>query len=45
MPLSVFNPRIVDASIRDIVARLGDDQKADVLLHAARLLKPHRCAF
>ncbi|EIN05199.1 hypothetical protein PUNSTDRAFT_47032 [Punctularia strigosozonata HHB-11173 SS5] len=36
----VFNPRMLDASIRDIVARLGDDQKAEVLLYAARLMGP-----
>ncbi|KAF9237964.1 hypothetical protein BU15DRAFT_88538 [Melanogaster broomeanus] len=32
MPL--FNPRILDASIRDVMANLNDTQKADVLLHA-----------
>ncbi|KAG2076303.1 hypothetical protein BDR04DRAFT_1045844 [Suillus decipiens] len=32
--MSVFNPRILDASIRDVTACLSDTQKADVLLHA-----------
>ncbi|KAG2352100.1 hypothetical protein BDR07DRAFT_1344518 [Suillus spraguei] len=36
--MSVFNPRILDASIRDVTACLSDTQKADVLLHALQHL-------
>lgn len=32
--MSLFNPRILDASILDVTANLSDTQKADVLLHA-----------
>ena len=32
--MSVFNPKILDASIRDVTASLPDEQKADVLLYA-----------
>ncbi|KAG1794269.1 uncharacterized protein BJ212DRAFT_1490143 [Suillus subaureus] len=32
--MNVFNPRILDASIRDVTGCLSDTQKADVLLHA-----------
>ncbi|OCH84074.1 hypothetical protein OBBRIDRAFT_839982 [Obba rivulosa] len=32
--MNVFNPKILDASIRDVTAGLSDEQKADVLLHA-----------
>lgn len=32
--MKVFNPRILDASIRDVTSCLSDTQKADVLLHA-----------
>ncbi|KAH9834599.1 uncharacterized protein C8Q71DRAFT_797831 [Rhodofomes roseus] len=32
--MSVFNPKILDACIRDVTASLPDEQKADVLLHA-----------
>ena len=31
---NVFNPKILDASIRDVTSCLSDDQKADVLLSA-----------
>ncbi|KAG2137838.1 uncharacterized protein EDB93DRAFT_1242173 [Suillus bovinus] len=36
--MNVFNPRILDASIRDVTGCLSDIQKADVLLHALHLL-------
>ncbi|KAG2359906.1 hypothetical protein BDR07DRAFT_1414029 [Suillus spraguei] len=36
--MCVFNPRILDASIRDVTACLSDTQKADVLLHALQHL-------
>ncbi|EPS99979.1 hypothetical protein FOMPIDRAFT_1123433 [Fomitopsis schrenkii] len=32
--MSVFNPKILDAWIRDVAASLPDEQKADVLLYA-----------
>ncbi|EMD35159.1 hypothetical protein CERSUDRAFT_85863 [Gelatoporia subvermispora B] len=32
--MNVFNPKIIDASIRDVTAELPDEEKADVLLHA-----------
>ena len=31
---NVFNPKILDASIRDVTSYLSDEQKADVLLYA-----------
>jgi hypothetical protein len=31
---NVFNPKILDASIRDVASCLSDDQKADLLLYA-----------
>ncbi|KAG2361101.1 hypothetical protein BDR07DRAFT_1410646 [Suillus spraguei] len=36
--MNVFNPRILDASIRDVIGCLSDIQKADVLLHALQHL-------
>ncbi|KAL4071471.1 hypothetical protein V8B97DRAFT_387911 [Scleroderma yunnanense] len=36
--MSTFNPRILEACIRDVTARLSDHQKASVLLHALDLL-------
>ncbi|KAG1795930.1 uncharacterized protein HD556DRAFT_1361760, partial [Suillus plorans] len=36
--VNVFNPRILDASIRDVTGCLSDVQKADVLLHALQHL-------
>ncbi|KAG2114174.1 uncharacterized protein F5147DRAFT_570558 [Suillus discolor] len=36
--MNVFNPRILDASIRDVTGCLSDVQKADVLLHALQHL-------
>ncbi|KAG1769108.1 hypothetical protein EV702DRAFT_978950 [Suillus placidus] len=36
--MNVFNPRILDASIRDVTGCLSDTQKADVLLHALQHL-------
>lgn len=38
--MSVFNPRILEACIRDVNARLSDHQKASVLLYALDLLPP-----
>ncbi|KAJ7108597.1 hypothetical protein C8R44DRAFT_842911 [Mycena epipterygia] len=32
--MNVFNPKILDASIRDVALCLSDNQKADLLLHA-----------
>jgi hypothetical protein len=32
--MNVFNPKILDASIRDAALCLSDNQKADLLLHA-----------
>ncbi|KDQ56125.1 hypothetical protein JAAARDRAFT_133166 [Jaapia argillacea MUCL 33604] len=37
--MAVFNPKILDASIRDVTVGLSDDQKADVLLYAMQHLK------
>ncbi|KAG1747095.1 uncharacterized protein EDB91DRAFT_1116238 [Suillus paluster] len=36
--MNVFNPRILDASIRDVTGCLSDTQKADVMLHALQHL-------
>jgi hypothetical protein len=36
--MNVFNPRILDASIRDVTGCLSDTQKADVLLQALQHL-------
>ncbi|GLB44437.1 hypothetical protein LshimejAT787_1700640 [Lyophyllum shimeji] len=36
----VFNPKILDASIRDVSSCLTDNQKADLLLYAMRSLHP-----
>ncbi|KAG8220747.1 hypothetical protein J3R82DRAFT_2161 [Butyriboletus roseoflavus] len=41
--MSLFNPRILDASIRDVTADLNDTQKADVLLHALQHLPIQGC--
>ncbi|KAF7319017.1 J domain-containing protein [Mycena chlorophos] len=32
--MNVFNPKILDASIRDVALHLSDNQKADLLIHA-----------
>ncbi|KAI0712715.1 hypothetical protein C8T65DRAFT_646692 [Cerioporus squamosus] len=40
--MNVFNPKIIDASIRDVTACLSDEQKADVLLSAMAHLEPDR---
>ena len=37
--LDVVNPRILDASIRDVTERLSNEQKAEVLIHAMNLLR------
>ncbi|KAF8555155.1 hypothetical protein OG21DRAFT_1507955 [Imleria badia] len=41
--MSLFNPRILDASIRDVTVNLSDTQKADVLLHALQHLPIQGC--
>ncbi|KAI0791127.1 hypothetical protein C8Q75DRAFT_716245 [Abortiporus biennis] len=40
--MSVFNPRILDASLRDVTSILPDEQKADVLLYAMQHLQIER---
>ncbi|KAI0369545.1 hypothetical protein BV20DRAFT_1053138 [Pilatotrama ljubarskyi] len=40
--MNVFNPKILDASIRDVTAGLSDEQKADVLLYAMSHLEVER---
>ncbi|KAH0833814.1 hypothetical protein J3R83DRAFT_10974 [Lanmaoa asiatica] len=41
--VNLFNPRILDASIRDVTVNLNDTQKADVLLHALQHLPIQGC--
>ncbi|KJA14997.1 hypothetical protein HYPSUDRAFT_59046 [Hypholoma sublateritium FD-334 SS-4] len=36
--MAVFNPKILDASIRDVASYLSDNQKVDLLLYAMRSL-------
>jgi len=36
--MDIFNPKILDASIRDISSYLSDNQKVDLLLYAMRCL-------
>jgi hypothetical protein len=43
--MKVFNPRILDASIRDVTGCLSDTQKADVLLHALQHLPSEGYVF
>ncbi|KAJ6595905.1 hypothetical protein DFH09DRAFT_1135934 [Mycena vulgaris] len=46
--MNVFNPKILDASIRDVALCLSDNQKADLLLHALGSLPqegPSRAIF
>lgn len=40
--MNVFNPKILDASIRDVTSGLADHQKADVLLYAMSHLELDR---
>ncbi|OBZ74801.1 hypothetical protein A0H81_05645 [Grifola frondosa] len=40
--MNVFNPKILDASIRDVTSHLTDEQKADVLIYAMGQLQPER---
>lgn len=40
--MSVFNPKILDASIRDVTTDLQDEQKVDVLIYAMQNLKLER---
>ncbi|KAF8956753.1 hypothetical protein BDZ97DRAFT_1670956 [Flammula alnicola] len=37
--MDVFNPKILDASIRDVSSYLSDNQKVDLLLYAMRCLQ------
>ncbi|KAJ7185689.1 hypothetical protein C8R46DRAFT_1288730 [Mycena filopes] len=46
--MNVFNPKILDASIRDVALCLSDNQKADLLIHALGSLPqdgPARAVF
>jgi hypothetical protein len=36
----LFNPKILDASIRDIASLLNDKDKAELLLYAMRNMAP-----
>jgi len=36
--MNIFNPKILDASIRDVSSYLSDNQKVDLLLYAMRCL-------
>ncbi|KAF4612059.1 hypothetical protein D9613_003616 [Agrocybe pediades] len=38
-PPAVFNPKILDASIRDVSSYLSDNQKVDLLLYAMKSLR------
>ncbi|KAJ8508699.1 hypothetical protein ONZ45_g9069 [Pleurotus djamor] len=38
--MDVFNPKILDACLRDVAANLSDHDKADVLIFALKNLKP-----
>ena len=40
--MSVFNPKILEASIRDVTTDLADDQKVDVLIYSTEHLKLDR---
>ena len=40
--MSVFNPRILDASIRDVTSGLADAHKVDVLIYAMHHLHLER---
>lgn len=40
--MSVFNPKIIDASIRDVTTDLADTQKVDVLIYAMQHLHLER---
>jgi hypothetical protein len=42
--MSVFNPNILDACMQAVTGALRPDEKADVLLHAARYANLERCA-
>ncbi|KAK2462534.1 hypothetical protein APHAL10511_005504 [Amanita phalloides] len=37
--MDIFNPKILDACIRDVASCLTDNQKADLLLYAARSIR------
>jgi len=36
--MNIFNPKILDASIRDVSSYLSDNQKVDLLLYAMRCI-------
>ncbi|KAI0310084.1 hypothetical protein OF83DRAFT_1156413 [Amylostereum chailletii] len=38
--MAVFNPKMLDASVRDVVSALSSDQKTDVLLYAMERISP-----
>lgn len=40
--MNVFNPKILDASLRDVASSLPDEQKADVILYAMEHLPIER---
>lgn len=40
--MDTFNPKILDASIRDVAECLSDNQKADLVLYGLRNLKYKR---
>lgn len=41
--MDVFNPKILDACIRDVATCLSDNQKADLILYAMGSLKYEGC--
>ena len=40
--MSVFNPKILDASIRDVTSNFNEEAKVDVLIYAMQYLKLER---
>ncbi len=43
--MDTFNPRILDACIRDVSSYLSDSQKVDLLLYVLRSLSLNRCVL
>ena len=43
--MSVFNPKILDASIRDVTTGFADEQKADILIYAMQHLNLDRSVY
>lgn len=37
--MDLFNPKILDASVRDVASRLSDNQKVELLLYAIKSLR------